>query len=348
MIHTAHIFTQLKNAEYRRLLRLAGARITSDGEVRFNNLTEKGIRSIRAYQQRGDPLVFYWCELVINLNRVAMGGKQTPHPYIATEENKSKLKEHFREFINELLPARTDLSRWNVKRIDYTFDIKIPNVKEYIALLQRGDKPFGMHIDNSEQHKSEMEKTHYKNSVRYKNKSCTVNIYDKFEERKQIAAYPPPLLEECRDILRVEIQCRSRKVQSIGKNIGGKRFFDYLLSEDRQRAIVGYYLSRIGGKGNYYTLKEACEIVEKSHCPRLSKKQTEKFLTTANRYKSVWKTKALYRKESASKILARLRRLNINPVTIPRRWKKRALQSFYTQIFLSEQENAENGSKRAI
>lgn len=342
MIHTAQIFTQLTSTEYWRLLRLQGARISSCGEVRFYDLTEKGIRSIHAYQQRGDSIVFYWCELVLNLNRVAMGGEQTPHPFTVTEENKIKLKENFGEFIKEILASRTDLSRWNVKRIDYTFDIKLPNVGEYIALLQRGDKPHGMHIDNSEQHKGEMEKTHYKNSVRYRNKSCTVNIYNKFEERAQIEEYPPPLLEECRDILRVEIQCYRRKIESIKKIIAGKRFFDYLLSEERQRQIVGYYLSRIGGKGDYCTLDRAFKQVEQSRYSPLAQKQIKQFLTAVNRYKSVWKTRIRYGKDSANPILARLRNLNINPATIPRRWGKSALPSLYTQNFLSEQENGEN------
>ncbi len=344
MIHTAQIFTQLTSKEYWRLSRLQGARVSTSGEIRFNNLTEKGIRSIHAYRQRGDSIVFYWCELVLNLNRVTMSGEQTPHPFTVTEENKIKLKEHFGEFIKEVLPRRTDISKWNVKRIDYTFDIKIPNIKEYIALLQRGDKPHGMHIDNSEQHKGEMDKTHYKNGVRYKNKSCTVNIYNKYEERVQIKEYPPPLLEECRNILRVEIQCYRRKVESIMKSLSlaGKRFFNYLVSEERQKKIVGYYLSRICGRSDYYTLDKAFKQVEQSRCTLSAKKQMRQFLTAVNRCKSVWKTRVLYGKETANSILIRLRNLNINPVTIPRRWNKCSLPSLYTHKFLFEQKNGEN------
>lgn len=339
MIHTATILTLLTREEYCTLKDNPQAKISPTNEVFLYTVRDYGISRLHAYCKKIDDYHFYYCEAKINLNRITNNGEQTPHPFIVNERNKKLLQENFYRFIFPLLPNKANINSWSVERIDYTIDITTPHVKEYIALLQRGGKPPKTRIDSpkgedgKEQHRSENDKTHYKNSVRYANESCLLQIYDKFEERKQIDGYPVEMLERCKNILRIELQCFYRKTRTIKRRyaIRGISICSFMLSEIDQKNIFTFYLRNICGYGDYMELTAAVNTVKESRLTGKRKEEIIALLTEINTTKNVRKIKAKYR-ERLEPILRSLRSLNINPVTIPRRFNIKKLNNLFSEI----------------
>ena len=334
MIHTAELITKIKYNDYHFLLQQKNVKIDNFQNVYLHALNCIGITTIQAYPQKIENGYIFWCKIIINLNRVANSGKQTPFPFVVNDNNIYKLKENFSKFVKELLPHHSNIFYWSVQRIDYTIDIKTPNVKEYIKLLQRGDKPPFYKIDNEKQHKKEIDKTHYPNGVRYKNKSATINIYDKYEERKEKAKYKGELLEKCKDILRLEIQCFKRKTITLKRKFKNKEngLKIFLISEEQQRKLFKYYLSHICGKANYYEYAKALKRIEESNLHDKTKKALKEILLAVAKTKSVWKTKLILKPQKYRNYFQKLEKLNINPATIPRRWGKTELINIYRLI----------------
>ena len=334
MIHTAQIFSYLTQVEFDKISRLentATATTKNITTITTTALAKQGVRKITAYQIKHKSGNVCYCELVFNLNRVYQLGKQTPKPFIVNKDSKKQLKTNFLKIISPLLPNKADLSKWHTQRIDYTIDIQTPLVGKYIQLFQRGDKPYRSVIDNDKQHKSEKDKTHYKNQVRYKNKSCTIQIYDKYQERLTLKHYPKEQLAQCKNILRVELQCKHNKVSAIKKRfeLPNKKFLSYLLNEQQQEKLFTSYLTAICGKSTYYSLTKAKQIINKSQLRLVTKQELIHLLENVNSSKSVWKAKANYNKTTFRRLKETIDKLNINLVTIPKRWKNEQITDIF-------------------
>lgn len=335
MIHTAELISAITRQEY-QVLQEQENKDFYNGKLHIYTLANYGITEIQALKIPYDENNYsYWCILRINLKRIANNGQATTSLYYCTEEEKENLTRNFERFMSTLLPQRANLSQWIVRRIDYTIDIKTPYVKEYITLLQRGNKPPYSHIDNDKQHKREDKKTHFKGGVRYKNKSITVNIYDKYRERQsEENIYNAHLLESCRDILRIEIQCFKEKVRYIKQRrcIPHKTIYPYLRKEIAFKTIYEN-LKHIAGKGDYYSYAQALKEANGKNLHLETKKKIEWFLFFINRqYKSVWKLKSEWDEREFKTLTSKLRELNINPVTIPRSYKIKKLPNILSLL----------------
>ncbi len=316
MIHTAELTTAITQKEYNFLQKL-----TKDKTGKIYTLSQKGITRIVPIKTTRD-FEYFSCKIVINLNRIANHGERTAAPFTESEENLKRLYDNFKEFMGKLLPYRADINCWTVQRIDYTRDIKTPYCAEYIELLQRGNKPSRLRIDSKDTHKKEIDKKHYKGSVRYRCKGYTVNIYDKYKERidKNITR---EIAEESKNILRIEIQCNPSKIDYISKKNGiyGQTIESLAYLQAEQENMIKRAIKAIEGSGDYYTLKGAIDKVEKSTKKTTTKSDMTRLLQIVNQYRSVRKARANFRDiERFNRLIEHLQELNINPVTIPKAW----------------------------
>lgn len=335
MIHTAELITNINYWEFEELCSRPNARIYK-GDKRFTcivgiyDLAIYGIKEIRGFRQQLKGGCEHWCKIVVNLARIADNGRQTTKLFTATHEEMSRLYENFGVFMGKVLPDKCNLSKWVVQRIDYTIDIKTPHVQNYINLLQKGGKPRYTHIANREQKKAEMKKTHYPYGVRYESKSLTVNIYNKEEERKQDGANDR-ILEESKNILRIEIQCKKRKTKYIRRKNGfeSNNIYPYLYTRKEAQEIILYNLKEITLTGDYYTGARVEKIINNANLHKTTKEILIKCIKEINlKYKSVWKFKKANGNDKQYRaIIEKLKRMKINPVTIPRSWGIESLQN---------------------
>ncbi len=260
-----------------------------------------------------------------------------------------KLSENFEKYISALLPLHTDINEWEVHRIDYNLDLHLASqtdVEQYILLMQKGDKNHSWNIRKTSK---KQQKPHPDGSVLFENKQYRINFYNKYLERLKEQAErgitDTAELEASKGILRIEVQAKKNKLNSIKGNI--KRGFDF---EGKPIEIFARYeiaaplilraLKDITGEADYTTLERA----EKRLCSEISRKPTREhliaFIRLVSRSTSLWRAKEVYEGDiSINTLLRHLNRLNINPVTIPVRFGRDTMDNLLNMaaVQLAEQ-----------
>ena len=324
MIHTAELITPITEGEFFTLLHQEKTTCKND-TITSRVLAAAGFKVITAYIYRCGEVMQHFCEMQINLKRIANNGKPALALFKGTEKEIKNLSLNFEKYLAPILPLRANLKEWYLRRIDYAIDIKTPFVEEYIALLQRGNKPPFTSIDNNTQHRTEMEKTHFSGSVRYKGNTVVVNIYDKYKERTKKRNGTYKQIQEAKNTLRVEIQCMKPKVKYIKKKLGfNNTIYPYLCTTEAEK-IISYYIKPIAGSGDYYTKERAFTLIDESKIKQETKERLKAFLEQVNQKKSVWKIRTTQGEKQYQVCMRKLKELGINPVTIPRRYKIKKL-----------------------
>ena len=112
------------------------------------------------------------------------------------------------------------------------------------------------------------------------------------------------------------------------------KYLGYFLNEKLSLDTIKYYYDKTIGKGDYYKLDKAIEKVNLSNHTPGTKEKLINVLKEVNSNRSIWKAKIStgYTKERFSHFLKLLRDLEINPVTIPRRWSINYLENLEDKI----------------
>lgn len=108
------------------------------------------------------------------------------------------------------LPFLPDLDGWKAHRIDFTYNIHTPYVKDYIRLFHKSDlRGFTIKKD---QHGHRSMKA---GSLYINNSAVTLNFYDKFDEMQKAEGgtrHTPEEIQQAKDILRIEVQASRDKL----------------------------------------------------------------------------------------------------------------------------------------
>ena len=223
---------------------------------------------------------------------------------------------HIIDYINNhaeetLLPRLVD---WKVYRIDYAFDIEIPDVQKYINLFKRGFVPKGFR--------------HYKNyetSIYMTSKNCRINFYDKLTQLKSKYGLTDNDIEaELKHlptgILRLEIQCDNKKIQQIKEKYNlPENSIEYLWNETIAFDIISHYIKAIIGEEDCYTLQETLRKLQAKHgtgrafglCSRLITTLATYSDTNLNEIK-----KNCQNKNEFKRLIFKIRRAKVNPITL--------------------------------
>lgn len=277
-------------------------------------MKEKGFQRIALMKKSVSSKYQYpYMQLSITLNPAILIGKG----YEEIIEN-TDIDEVKRVFDNEVFSIHRKLPRlinWTVNRIDYAVNIETEYVKEYIRLFQRGDKPcdFKEPYDKRSKRRKQL-----KGSLYLTSNSVNINFYDKGNERKKAG------VEGIDNLLRIEVQCKKNKVNSIKKSKGfDSCLVGYFLDLSLSTEIINYYFRKVIGTGNYLTLAEAIRTIESSSYRRKTKDKCIDVLQQINKQRSIWKAreKSKYDKSEFNKYLKYIVGLEINPATIPKAWK---------------------------
>lgn len=166
--------------------------------------------------------------------------------------------------------------------------------------------------------------------------------------RQNIEKGHPPIptwtLEQARNIIRFEVQCKYHKMYSLStmaKQSGNDEYNKYkdLFSPAYYLKIVSDYYKKVIGNGDWYALSEAVRII-KSH--QFNKQKEERLiqgLQAVGNCRSIAKAKSTYSGNEAGtfkRTLKELSSLNINPVTIPKEWGIKhipnPLRTYFTKL----------------
>lgn len=187
-----------------------------------------------------------------------------------------------------------------------------------------------------------------------KSNSVTINYYSKYlqllnkSQENVKKGYPPinqEILDASRNIYRFEVQCKYHKIYSMSqkaKEAGNRSINKYksLLDPILCVTIISNYYNKVIGKGDWYTLSTAIQII-KSKCFNSQKEQhLINALKDVSRCRSLVKAKEscpIEKIATFTRALNQLETLNINPVTIPREWHieyiPNLLRSYLDQLY---------------
>lgn len=329
MIHTTGLSLRLTRPLFEELRQnLCGLHLNSYGNLITTSYLERGFEEISLITSRTPTFNYLGLQLRINpaiILRGAITARLTSESQIGMIAFIfNNLKRQI--FKTEHLP---DFYDWTCKRIDYAFDIATENVREYILLFKKADCPAWFDEDRSE----------WQGSLYMKSKSVTINFYDKEDQLSKKGDFTDEELAYAINTLRLEVQCKSDKVQDIKETHGllDKRVTGYLTNDLSREVILDYY-DRCIGPGDYYKLSEAIKIIKASSYKKGAKYNMISILRLIAQARSIYRARYQFTagvaiknthprlvlrgaKSTFNTNLNRLRELNINPVVIPREWE---------------------------
>lgn len=291
-----------------------GYETTALRDCGFNKVILKKIKVARKYKHD-------YLNITIILNPIKLISKNKLS--VLTEDELDQVYSSFNELKNKIFTGLPSLEYWDVNRVDYAVNISTENVKEYIKLFQRSDKPSGFNeIYCTKSHRRKQ----LDGSFYLYNKSTAINFYDKENERLKQNFN----IDGAKALLRLEVQCNKSKTNNIKyKNEFKTSHVKNYLKNDLSKEYINYYYNKTIGSGDYYKLSKAIQIIKESNYTDIIKKRLIEVLQEVNLHRSIWRARerSKYSKNSFNKYLKMIRTLNINPVTIPNKWKIDYLES---------------------
>ena len=177
--------------------------------------------------------------------------------------------------------------RLSVNRLDCTtqlYGISQDDIDAYIRCLNKGDWST---------YKLQGDRVKYSGSVYATTLSLNINIYDKrnqmisknqyLKERGMKPNFDAEAISKAKGILRIEVQCKRRKILEICNKYHVKATLPDLLNPQISRAVITENLSRIGGRCDYYAIDVVDTAIEKSPLQRRTKDKLLDIVNTINR-----------------------------------------------------------------
>ena len=206
---------------------------------------------------------------------------------------------------------------FKLSRIDYRYDMVVENLEVRKVLFNIYNKYFNKaaymkKVDIRKKYKTSNADV----SIRYKNGSKALNIYDKEEERR---ARNQPVMKYERAVIRFEGQVNTSRINYLNRKYGLKSKLKDYFTEDMYNICMKDSIIKVIYMGNYYNKYHAFKIIDNSDNTSKEKENMKGFLLAVANMRSLEKGKKEY-KNRYRKILKNLEKLNINPILIPKNY----------------------------
>lgn len=336
MIHTVEITYSPTRALYDRVISLPGMRWERQNK-RFTTscYEEYGLNKISCKVLQVNAYSRYSISMIVNLKHIVDGYSSMN---IFTDRDMDFIDERFNGLMRNLFPEEDGqpvfpaFEKWKVTRIDYCVNVRTPYVKEYVKLLRKGSVPYFMKYPEDRYGRgSRKDGSLYlvgKSKI-VPNRSITINFYDKqnqlLRKRKNGENWiTDGMIEEAKDILRLEVQCHKVKTENLKKSMGisSKEILNYL-SPGLCQSIIELNINRITPYAPYQRKSVAMEKIDASKHNISTKEDMKRIIeAVAVQHSSVSKVEKSFinnnvMKKSHFKLCIKgLEEMNVNPVTI--------------------------------
>lgn len=228
---------------------------------------------------------------------------------VVTLTDKEEYKQIVSKRVAEILNTKQTIPK-EVSRVDYKVDIKMDSkemLKEYIGLLNKHDRKYRY-----------MKKKRNYNSSTYLTNNYGQNCFNFYDKEEEQITNRGSHNKKYENVLRLEVQNKNPKIKALLKNEGIEPILDnYYSKEGMERNffdIIAPYLY----KGDYYKMKQAREIINKSNYSPKWKSKLKGFLKAVAINGGV---KATYNKkycceDTGKEYIKKLNDLGINPITL--------------------------------
>lgn len=226
------------------------------------------------------------------------------------------------------LPFLPPLDGWKAHRVDFTYNIHTPNVKEYIRLMHKADlRGFTLKKD---QHGHRAMKA---GSLYINNSAVTLNFYDKQDEMQKAEGgtrHTPEEISQAKDILRIEVQAGRDKLSGIKRKqeFTSKQISEFMTSPEAAEKLVIDYATKVLGNATYRKKPAAITIINHSKKQKRTKEQLIAALEAVSKpYKRIDEVRQEHPDLEIDKTKKILRDLDINLATLDKNTKVRELPS---------------------
>lgn len=305
MIHTCELTQQVSDDYYNQLCAVHKPITRQDQYTPkkehhdITKLSERGITfDLQKYVfKHKDGTGETRCKMYLRLNPAkVLGGNvlsvfNKPSMY-------DELKATYHQLTAELFGENsflTFLDLWKVRRIDYCAQLTVSDAPRYIKLMQRGSVPkrgkFYRKMDTEQQkknHRSRTYETYQSGSIHliggqlptsstpFRHGSYNINFYDKNaemvnENNKHLekygcVKYTEEQIRAAENVLRLEVQCKPRKIDNIAKDHYDKiKSLDNFLSLEDAQKLIEHAYTEVAGTGNYIKKKDAVQLIKASN-----------------------------------------------------------------------------------
>lgn len=226
-------------------------------------------------------------------------------------------------FVMDGFELPIDINVWKVRRIDYAFQFKTNYFREYLTLFKNGYKKLNDDV--------------YDTSFYVKGKNTNVNFYDKTVQvlNKENRLHQLDFYTE--HIVRLEVQCKRKYLDYIiYKNTVMQPIVKELWNMKVAAKSILSKLKSYIGVSDYWCLEKGLEILNNSFTEKkVAKIEKILHLTLHNRMllkrvpeKIEEESKGLIKaKYVRDKLFPALKKVNMNPVCIPKYWGIEWLQN---------------------
>lgn len=226
------------------------------------------------------------------------------------------------------LPFLPPLDGWKAHRIDFTYNIHTPYVKDYIRLMHKADlRGFSIKKD---QHGHRSMKP---GSLYINNSAVTLNFYDKQDEMIKAEGgtrHTPEEISQAKDILRIEVQASRDKLSGIKRKqeFTSKQISEFMQQPEAAEDLVISYASRVLGAATYRKKPAAITIINHSNKHQKTKEQLIAAIEAVSKpYKRVDEVRAACPDLEIDKCKKLLREMDINIVNLDKNTKVKELPS---------------------
>jgi hypothetical protein len=355
MYHTVHLFKQIDGSTYSLLFEALELCSKNEGKkyykpdienskYEFHLFKDQGIMIYLVhykYKNKNNTIHYHAIEIRMNPKRLIQENEYIKVTHFSDYPDVEKaFKAIFKEVekvFNTLEDSWTvyfcfdDIARYKINRIDYCVNVKSPDAYRLMELIRRADLPKGYEIEEKYDPVSKRTKP-YSNALRAKNKSVHISFYDKEYQMKQVFKGETDS-ESAVNIIRFEIQCKKAKVNSMRQKFKIKNCL-YEVSNDKiSKDILLYYYEKTIGFENYCTLKIAKEVIRISGYKEKKQAIMIEVLKLIAQKRSVWKARKEYELENVfDQALKDIKKMGINPVTVPDGWEIEYLPNLIQEI----------------
>ena len=220
------------------------------------------------------------------------------------------------------------LDGWKAHRVDFTYNIHTPNVKEYIRLMHKADlRGFTIKKD---QHGHRAMKA---GSLYINNSAVTLNFYDKADEMQKAEGgtrHTPEEIQEAKDILRIEVQAGRDKLSGIKRKqeFTSKQITEFMQQPEAAEDLVIGYVYKVLGGSTYRKKPAAITLINKSKKHQKTKEQLIAVINEVSQpYRRVDEVRAAHPDLEIDKCKKILRSMDVNLVTLDKNTKVKELPS---------------------
>lgn len=287
--------------------------------VTYNRITPSGATEQISYLQ-------YVIDARVNPSKVIYRESSVD---IYKPSDYSIFQDRFNEEIRSYnLPFLPDLSGWKAHRIDFTYNIHTPHVKDYIRLFHKADlRGF---IIKKDQHGHRSMKP---GSLYINNSAVTLNFYDKADEMQKAEGgtrHTPEEIQEAKDILRIEVQAGRDKLSNIKRKqeFTTKQISEFMQQPEAAEDLVLMYAEKVLGAATYRKKPAAVTLINKSKKHQKTKEQLIAALEAISKpYKRVDEVRQEQPDLEIDKCKKILRSIDVNLVTLDKNTKVKELPS---------------------